>query len=278
MELRRGRAPPRLASDLQRHERPLRDRVHRDGPEGAHRGGERPSRRDSRQRRRDAHVSLDPEGPDPQLPGHRRRGGALEGPAPRSEDPAPRRGTRSQGGAARRLDASRDGRGRAVRLREHARHGRVLLDEDGLSVPLGQVRPGGAPRVLRRDGDDDRHGILGVGAAPRRRPARPLSGLRVRLADLHVRGRRGPRARAPLVRRPRDLPLARLDLAQRVLRHLLAHDVEREGSRRRRPDLSALGVSRPVRRLRARDRQRPADGVSAAGRNRPRCTRRRRRT
>ena len=171
------------------------------------------------------------------------------------------RGTRSQDGAARRLDAARDGRGGAVRLREHARHGRVLLDEDGLPLSLGQVRPGGAPRVLRRDGDDDGHGILGVGAAPRRRSSRSRSGLRGRLADLHVRGRRGPRARAPLVRRPRDLPFARLDLAERVVRDLLALDVEWEGSRRRRSDVSALGVSRQVRRLRARDRQRPADGV-----------------
>ena len=47
VELRRGRAPQRLASDLQRHERPLRDRVRRDGPEGPHRGRERRLGRDS---------------------------------------------------------------------------------------------------------------------------------------------------------------------------------------------------------------------------------------
>ena len=85
----------------------------------------------------------------------------------------------------------------------------------------------------------------------------------IRLARLHLRGRRRARARPPLVRGPRDVPLARLALAERVLRHLLAHDVEREGARRGRHDVPALGVPQRVRRLRARDGQRPADGVPA---------------
>ena len=129
-------------------------------------------------------------------------------------------------------------------------------------------------RWRRRPPRDSRESQLRRAAIP----PDSLSGLRARLADLHVRGRRGPRARAPLVRRPRDLPLARLDLAQRVLRDLLAHDVEREGARRRRPDVSALGVSRHGTSTTCARPAASGRWSTSATRNRPRCTRRRRRT
>ena len=45
LELRRGRAPPRLAADLQRHQRPLRGGVDRDGAEAALGRRQRPARR-----------------------------------------------------------------------------------------------------------------------------------------------------------------------------------------------------------------------------------------
>ena len=73
LELRRGRPPLRLAADLQRHERPLRGRVRRDGAARVHGRGQRRAGSAARERGRHAHLPLGRGEADPELPRDGRR-------------------------------------------------------------------------------------------------------------------------------------------------------------------------------------------------------------